>query len=89
VTAVSGRLVVVGPPDEDNTLVPVPADALVDWTHWIGWLTTALAQAAETTRFDLARHLPDGVDLAGLTGALDQASQRIGSLAGGQGWWPR
>jgi hypothetical protein len=83
----AGKRVVVGPPDTDDALVPVCSTDLLDWTHWIGWLTTALEQAAETTRFDLARHLPDGVTLPQLTAALDGAAERIGALLDGDGWW--
>ena len=82
-----GKQVVVGPPDVQDTLVPVPAGDLLDWVSWIGWFTTALAEAAETTRFDLNRHLPDGVSLPGLHAALEQAHEHIGALLNGDGWW--
>ncbi len=82
-----GKRVVVGPPDVQDTLVPVPADDLLDWAYRIGWLSTALEQAAETTRFDLARHLPDPVTLPQLLAALEQTHERIGALLAGDGWW--
>jgi hypothetical protein len=82
-----GKRVIVGPPDVEDTLVPVPADHLLDWVSWIGLLTTALEDAAETTRFDLGRRLPDGIDLPGLHAALEQAYERIGALLDGDGWW--
>ena len=82
-----GMRVDVGPPDAQGTQVPVPADDLLDWVTWIGWISTALEQAAETTRFDLNRHLPDGVSLPGLHVALEQAYERIGALLNGDGWW--
>ena len=82
-----GKRVVVGPPDVEDTLVPVPAADLLDWAYRISWLTTALEQAAETTRFDLARHLPDPVTLPQLLSALDEANERIGALLNGDGWW--
>lgn len=82
-----GRRVVVGPPDVEDTLVPVPASDLLDWAHWIGWLTAALEQAAETTRFDLNRHLPEPVTLPKLIAALDQAHERVGALLDGDRWW--
>lgn len=82
-----GMRVDVGPPDVQGTQVPVPADDLLDWVSWIGWISTALEQAAETTRFDLNRHLPDGICLSGLHSALEQAEERIGALLNGDGWW--
>ena len=49
--------------------------------------SSAFEQAAETTRFDLARHLPDPVTLPQLLAALEQAHERIGALLQGDGWW--
>jgi hypothetical protein len=84
-----GKRVVVGPPDVEDTLVPVPADDLLDWAYRINWISIALEQAAETTRFDLARRLPDPVTLPQLIAALDEANERIGALLNGEGWWSR
>lgn len=83
----AGRRVVVGPPDYQDALVPVAAEVLLEWAHWIGMLTDALNAAAETTRFDLSRRLPAGVDLDRLVHRLTQTEDRIGALLDGDGWW--
>lgn len=83
----AGQQVVVGPPDMEHTLVPVPGADLHAWAAWIGWITGALENAAETTRFDLARRLPAGVTLPELHAALGRAEERIGALLDGEGWW--
>lgn len=82
-----GRRVVVGPPDAADALVPVSVGELLQWAHLLGWISDALKQAAETTRFDLGRHLPDPVTLPKLIAALDDAHERIGALLDGDGWW--
>lgn len=82
-----GRRVVLGPPDADDALVPVPAGQLLEWAHLLGWVSDGLGQAAETTRFDVARRLPDPVMLPQLIAALDAARERIGALLDGEGWW--
>lgn len=81
------RRVLVGPPDAEDALVPVPAGLLLEWAHLLGWVMDGLEQAAETTRFDLARRLPDGITPTGLHEALDAANERIGALLNGEGWW--
>lgn len=81
------RRIVLGPPDEHDAVVPVAADELTTWAHQLGWLIAALDAAAETTRFDLNRHLPDGFTLPDLTGVLDDVHERIGALLDGEGWW--
>lgn len=83
----AGKPVVVGPPDAEDALVPVPADELLGWAHLLSWVSDGLTQAAETARFDLARRLPDGVTLPRLLAACDQAHERIGALLDGEGWW--
>lgn len=79
--------VVLGPPDSADALVPVTAVELTEWAHQLAWLTAALDAAAETTRFDLNRHLPDGVTLQLLLDVLDDVHERIGALLDGDGWW--
>jgi len=79
--------VVVGPPDDGDALVPVPAGDLWDWASQLAWITTALAQADQATRVDLAGQLPDQVTLPSLFAALDRTCERIGGLLDGQGWW--
>jgi hypothetical protein len=83
----AGKRVVVGPPDAEDALVPVPAGDLLEWADRVGWITTALERADQATRVDLAGHLPDPVTLPSLTAALEQARERIGALLDGQGWW--
>lgn len=83
----AGRRVLVGLPDADDALVPVAAEDLLQWAHLLGWVSAGLEQAAETTRFDLARHLPGGVTPTGLAAACDAAAERLGALLNGEGWW--
>ena len=82
-----GKRVVVGPPNAEDTLVPVPATDLWDWASQLLWILGALERADPATRVDLTGHLPDPVTLPSLIAALDQAHERIGALLDGQGWW--
>jgi hypothetical protein len=83
----AGKRVVVGPPDAEDTLVPVPATDLWDWAAQLAWITTALEQFDPATRVDVAGQLPDPVTLPGLLAALDRTCERIGGLLDGHGWW--
>ncbi len=83
----AGKRVVVGPPDAEDTLVPVPTSELWDWASQLAWITTALEQADPDTGADLAGQLPDPVTLPSLLAALDRTQERIGALLDGHGWW--